>query len=208
MPKLIVLLLGMLALNAFSQDLKPLDYSPVFKKNHISKRVCKEVRQNASKADTLTVGIAYFDQEGRVSEYHEFFAGGRLYAIYTYSYDAQNRMSSAQVRHTFYQMEPVEMKVELNASGKVSALTLAQPIRNFWTKQTFTYNEKNVMTRSEQWFDRDGVPTSLNRKDYAPHTSPMDNSLTHLYDQRGLEIVHQFYNATGNVERSWLYWYE
>ena len=95
MQKLIVCIVGMIALNAFCQDLKPLDYAPLFKKNQVTKRICREVRYNSAKADTLTVGLTYFDEEGRMTEYHEFFAGGRLYAIYTYSYDDQSRMTSA-----------------------------------------------------------------------------------------------------------------
>jgi hypothetical protein len=196
------------SLCAAAQDLKPLDYAKTYSSNGITQRICREVRYNSASADTITVGIAHFDAVGRMTEYHEFFAGGRLYAIYTYSYDGFNRMSSAQVRHTFYQMEPVDMRIEHDEKGRVTSLALTQPIRNFWMKQTFTYNEKGIMTRSEQWFDRNGVPTSLNRKDYPGYLGSGDNSLTHIFDQRGLELTHRFFNASGGVDKAWIYTYQ
>lgn len=195
-------------LGASAQDLKLLDYTTEFKKNGITQRVCKEVKYAKTPADTLIVGVAHFDQQGRMFEYHEYFAGGRIYAIYQYGFNEKGVLSSALVKHVFNQMEPIEMDIEVNGTGKVTALTLREPIRNFWQKQTFTYNSIGVMIRSEQWFDRDGKLTSLNRKEYPAYLGPSDNSLTHLFDQRGLEIVHQFYGSTGQIERAWLFMYQ
>jgi len=197
-----------LSIPSNAQDLKPLDHAPVYRKQGISKRICREVKLNKTPHDTTMVGMAYFNHEGFMTEYHEYFAGGRLYAIYEYGYDEKGKLSSALVKHAFNQMEPIEFDIEYNNTGKVISLTLRESIRNFWRKQSFTYTDKGVMIRSEQWFDRDGTLTSLNRKEYPGYLGPSDNSLNHLFDQRGLQIVHQFYGTNGIVERMWLFSYE
>ena len=205
MLRFITLFAACASISATAQDLKPLDYAKTYSSNGITQRICREVRYKAANVDTVNVGIAYFDALGRMTEYHEFFAGGRLYAIYTYSYDDNNKMSSAQVRHTFHRMDPVDLDIEHDEKGRVISLALTQPIRNFWMKQTFTYNEAGIMTRSEQWFDREGVPTSLNRKDYPGFIGSGDNSLTHIFDQRGLEVSHRFFNANGEMNKALIY---
>jgi hypothetical protein len=208
MNRIFLLLICLSGTAASAQDLKCLDYAAQYKKNGITSRVCREVRYTEAGQDTLNIGTAYFDEEGRLSEYHEYFAGGRLYAIYTFGYNFLGQMSFAQIRHAFAQMEPKDLKIEYTEDGKVASLTPAEPIRNFWSKHSFGYNAKGVMVRSEQWFDRNGVSTALNKREYPGYIGPSDNSLTHLFDRRGLEIVHQFYGTGGTVDRSWVYDYK
>ncbi|MFN9799099.1 MAG: hypothetical protein ACK54P_03685 [Bacteroidota bacterium] len=207
--KLSLALLFLLScMRSTAQDLKPLDYALVYKKNGVTVRTCREVRYHPDRQDTVLIGIARFDSEGRMTEYQEFFAGGRLYAIYTYTYESTGRMTAAQVRHTFKEMEPVELRVECDEQHRVTALVPHEPIRNFWSRQTFTYSEKGILIKSEQWYERNGTPAPLNRKDYPSYLGSSDNSLTHLFDQRGLEVTHRFYSEKGSVDRAWFYTYE
>lgn len=194
-------------LSILAQDLKPLDYASLYRKHGIRSRTCREVRHQPAARDTMMIASCRFDDQGRMVSCTEYFAGGRLYAEYSYSYDASGRMNAAEVRHVFNQMIPVPLRITHDANGRVISFEVQEPIRNFWVQQDFTYNEKGILIRSEQWIDRNGERMAANRKEYPGTIEPRDNSLTHIHDMRGLEILHQFYTPAGTVDRSWIYTY-
>lgn len=53
-------------------------------------------------------GEETFDKEGRIVTYTEYFAGGRVYAIYEYYYGERNRVVRNVIKHTFNDFAPVE----------------------------------------------------------------------------------------------------
>lgn len=192
----------------FCQDLKLLDYADVFRKNKVHTQTVKEISyKNKVAVDTLVSGIAEFDAWGRMISYKEFFAGGRHYATYRYQYDESGKVYSASIEHVFAEFKPVYFNLTYDTKGRVIERMLREPIRNFWMKETFTYNYAGVLVKSEQWYDR-GDKLEVRSSKTHPETNGRDpKSLSNLFDQRGLPILCKKQSANNGTEISEVYEY-
>jgi hypothetical protein len=193
---------------ACAQDLKPNDFAAVFAKNHISKRICKEIKFENNKAiDSVMIGEAHFDAQGRMIHYTEFFARGRKMAEYNYTYDATGKMIAASVALVFNDWKPLDFILTHDAKGRVVSRELKESVANFWKKESFTYSG-SILVKSEQWYEVNGGLIPNTYKDYPPTLEPRENSLTYIHDTRGLLIMHQLFNRTGRAEKALVYSYE
>jgi hypothetical protein len=206
-----ILLLASIALwgasAALSQDLKPLDYAKLYARNHVTTRVCKEVKYKMKQAvDSTMLGIANFDKNGRMIHYTEFFAGGKKMAEYEYKYDDAGKMIKASVSLVFNNWVPLDFELKYDHKGRVVSRELREQVANFWKKETYTYTSE-VLLKSEQWYDINGGLVALTHKDYPPHIEVSDNSLTYIVNEKGLIILHQFISGRGQVDRALSYEY-
>lgn len=194
--------------NLHAQDLKASDYAALFAKNKITERTWHEVKFAGSAVkDSLIKGNEKFDANGRLIESTEYFAGGKVLAVQKFTYDAKGKMTGCTIEHAFNEMKPVEVKLTYDAKGRVIERVLTEELRNYWTKETTTYNSAGIIVKTQQWFNQNGTLQPLNNKEYPANISAANNSLTYLHDQRSLPVAHQFYNANGKLERAWRYKY-
>ncbi|MFM9985152.1 MAG: hypothetical protein ACKVOK_07965 [Flavobacteriales bacterium] len=201
----IILAIGTLAM---AQDIKPLDYAPLFQREHVKKRICKEVKYQGNKAvDSTMIGIAEFDKQGRMVHYTEFFAGGRKMAEHFFRYDETGKMTGSSVSLVFNSWATLDFELKYDAKGRVISRELKEPMANFWQKETYTYSGI-VLLKSEQWYDVNGGLVSQTHKDYPPTLDTHENSLTYIYNERGLLMMHQLFNKSGRSERALVYSYE
>ena len=203
----ISLILGF-TISQSAQDIKPLDYAPLFRKEHVKTRICKEVKYQGNVAkDSVMVGIAQFDVQGRMTHYTEFFAGGRKMAEHDFIYDETGKMIRSTVSLVFNDWATLEFELKHDAKGRVISRELKESVANFWQKETYSYSG-NVLIKSEQWYDVNGGLVPQTHKDYPTSLEARENSLTYLYNQRGLLVLHQLFNKSGKVERALAYSYE
>lgn len=182
-----------------AQDIKPLDYMGVFGNNKVSGQVTLEVRygKNAT-PDTLLLGVAEFELSGRMIRFTEYFAGGRVFAVYRYYYDEAGQLSAASVAHTFLQFEEVPFILTRNAAGQLISRTTATAIPGFWTLETYTYNARGVLVRSERWIDQDGQMNPAGSSFYPDTLTRDERVLSNLYDNAGLPVLKKMKDASGN----------
>lgn len=174
-----------------AQDIKPLDYKEVYKKQHIQSRDCYELKYKASQViDSVLTGKETFNEKGQLIHFTESYMRGKKMADYRYEYDTQGKLSRNTISLVFNDWKEVEMKLTFDASGKVISRELPEAIPSFWVKETFTYNKAGIMTKSEQWYLVDGALKAMTSKEYPGSITPLDNSLTYIYDQQGLLIMH------------------
>ncbi|MCC6600158.1 MAG: hypothetical protein IT223_05740 [Crocinitomicaceae bacterium] len=171
------------------------------KKNHVKLRVCREIKYNIKSNDTTRFGEEVFDQFGRITTYTEYFAGGKVFAIYEYIYGEKNKVEKNIVKHIFNDFQPVEFILAYDAAGRLISRTLPNPIRNFWVKESFTYTKNGVLVKAEQWYSVEDTLKVLYSKEYPLSLRPIENSLVYLYDQKGLLVLHQFYSRAGKLDR-------
>jgi len=194
--------------DAQAQDLKASDYTALFAKNKIAERTWHEVKFAGSAVkDSLIKGNEKFDAQGRLIESTEFFAGGKVLAIQKFTYDAKGKMIGCTIEHAFNEMKPVEVKLVYDAKGRVIERQITEELRNYWVKETTTYNAAGIIVKTQQWFNQNGTLQPLNNKEYPASISTNSNSLAYLHDQRSLPVAHQFYNGAGNMDRAWRYKY-
>ncbi|MBL7942579.1 MAG: hypothetical protein JNM00_07425 [Flavobacteriales bacterium] len=193
---------------AMAQDIKPLDFAPVFRKNKVEKQWIKEVtyRQGAA-PDTLLLGEVVVDPTGRMSQFTEYFAGGRVFAIYRYHYDEKGSMTGCTVAHTFLQFEEIPFLIEREPTGRIKSRTTAANIPGFWIKETYTYNNMGVLIRSERWNESNGQLSSAGNSSYPAFIARDEKSLSTLFDNRGLPILQKM-KGGGGEEISILYQYD
>lgn len=200
------LLLSSIGLYSWGQDIKNLDYAVLFQKHKITTRECKEITYGL-KADSLKIGDAKFDANGRIIAYTEYFAGGRELARYTYSYDASGKMIASSVAHKFNDFIPVEFILTYDTNNRITSRELKEPIRNYWKKETFTYNATGILVRAEKWYEQGEQLVPMEKEEYPASLKPSSTSLVYLHDPRGLMILHQFFSTTGKVEKALSYRY-
>lgn len=191
-----------------AQDIKSLDYKNLFQKNKVTTRTCYEVKYSGNAAtDSLLKSKELYDTQGRLTSMLEYYAGGKLLAEHHFEYDAQGKIIRCTISHAFNEMKPIEMALKYDAKGRLVERTLPEAVRNYWQKETFLYHANGTLAKTQQWYQQNGALVALSTKEYPASIAPKDNSLTLLFDQKSLPIVHNFYSATGKMERAWRYVY-
>lgn len=184
-------LFAILTLSALSQDIKPLDYSAAYMKNHIRTRDCYELKYKGSLViDSVHIGKEEFNEKGLLVRYTENYSRGKKMAEYHYSYDERGKLITSTVNLVFNDWKPMTFKLSFDQAGRVISRELPEAIPSFWVKETYTYNKSGILIKSEQWYLIDGVLKSMTTQEYPATTVPSDNSLTYIYDNRGLIIMH------------------
>lgn len=198
----------LLVLPVQSQDIKSLDYKNVFQKNRVNTRTCYEVKYTGNAAtDSLLKSKEVYDIQGRLTSILEYYAGGKLLAEHHFEYDAQGKIVRCTVSHAFNEMKPAELTLKHDPKGRLVERTLPEAVRNYWQKETFLYHANGTLAKTQQWYLQNGTLAVLSTKEYPASIAPKDNSLTLLFDQKSLPIVHNFYSASGKMERAWRYVY-
>jgi hypothetical protein len=199
MRLLVVIVVFLLRSGLWAQDIKPLDFASVFGNNKVSGQVTRQVSygKNAT-PDTLLLGVAEFELSGRMIRFTEYFAGGRVFAVYRYFYDEAGQLSAASVAHTFLQFEEVPFILTRNATGQLISRTTATAIPGFWTLETYTYNARGVLVRSERWIDQEGRLNPAGSSFYPDTVTRDERVLSDLYDNAGLPVLKKMKDASGN----------
>jgi hypothetical protein len=191
-----------------AQDMKLLDYAPLYQKLKVKGRNCSELRYKGDKvSSTLQLGQAEFDTQGKLVKYTEFFAGGKKMAEYIYTYNAKGKLEKNTVALVFNNWEVVDLNLSFDAKGKLISRELPLTVSNFWQKETFTYSPQGVMIKSEQWYMNGGKLVPQTKQDYPASLTSKENSLSLIHDEKGLLIIKQFFGAGGKVDKSWKYEY-
>lgn len=192
----------LLTIFAQAQDIKLLDYAPQYAKQKVSERKATEIKTYKGVLDTTICAFATFNAQGKVTNYTEYFARGRKMAEYVYEYSASGNLIACTVQTTFNDWQPLALQLTFDANGRLISRELPETISNFWKKETFHYNKAGVLVKNEKWHDFKGASTVMETNDYPQSLSTSENSLTYIYNPKGLLMIHQLYNSNGKVERS------
>lgn len=195
------------AFSANAQDIKLIDYSSIYARNKVTEQQTIDIRNRNGQSDTTVLGKAIFNEAGMPIHYTEFFARGRRMAEYAYEYDSQMRLLRHTVKTTFNDWEPTDFILQHDSKGRIISRELPETISNFWKKETYTYNNSDVLIKAEQWYDVDGELVVKSTKDYPTSIQPDPASLTYIHGPNGLLLLHQHYNGSGKVERTTQYAY-
>ncbi|MEY3398476.1 MAG: hypothetical protein RL220_1070 [Bacteroidota bacterium] len=185
-----------------AQDLKVLDYAPQFAKEKISERRCHVISYKGnSPTDTMLLTIEKFDQSGRVTECTEYMRGQRQKSHYLYSYDKSGRISGSQVEFYSLPGENVELVCSYDSRGKLISRKPARTIPGFWIEESYVYNASGVIVETKQAYDSGGKAVILPLSAYPQTLKALDNSLTYIYDQHQLLILHRLFNERGEMHQ-------
>ena len=185
------LFFAIFSLTCISQDLKPLDYAATYKKNHIRSRDSYELKyKGAVVSDSVHLGKEEFNEKGQLIHFTENYSKGKKMAEYHYTYDESGKLIKNTISVVFNDWKELEFKLTYDQAGRVIARELPEPITSFWMKETFTYNKSGIMIKSDQWYMVDGALKSMTSQEYPGTIAPSENSLTYIYDHRGLMIMH------------------
>lgn len=209
MHKIYAVLLSFLVFNSLvGQDIKLIDYQPLYKKLRVSERTTTEVKTLKGTPDTTVYGHAQFNEQGEMVHYTEYFARGRKMAEYSYEYDSSGKVFKNTVSTTFNDWQPVEILLSFDAAGKLMGREIVEDINNFWKKETYQYNKSGVLIKSEKWYNIKSELVLMDTKNYPQTNTGEENTLTFIHDENGMLLIHQLYNPAGKVERSWRYTYK
>lgn len=179
-----------------AQDLKFLDQQSALADNKVRGVNTVEIRYSGNNAtDTIPKGMAEFDNNGRITQYTEFFARGKKSAVFSYLYDSNGHLASSYVAHRKEDFKPVPFMMEFDDKGRMVTRWPARPIDEFWVKEIFTYAPNGVMVKATQIY-ANGDRTF---QEYPATMMPKENSLSFLYDQHGLLQAQQLFNKQGKV---------
>lgn len=197
-----------LAISTQAQDIKPLDYAGKYKQQQIRERHTYEVKYQGNKAvDSVLLGTAFLDENGRMTKYIEYFMKGRKMAEYDYQYDESGKIIANTVKLAFNQWQTLQFELKYDAKGKLIERSLPEPVANFWQKETYSYTSAGVLIKSEQWYSQNGNLLALSNKEYPTSIQPSETSLTYIHDQNGLMMVHQFYSLNGSADKAHVFKY-
>ncbi len=190
-----------------AQDIKPLDYASFYQKHKVKTRECYEVKYKGNHAsDSVHLGSEVFNASGLLIGYTEYYAKGQKMAEYHYEYDAKNKLVSSSIQLVFNDWKEIDFKLTFDAKGKLIRRELPESIPSFWTAESYIYNTSGILVKSEQWYTVDGKLQSMSHKDYPSSLAPKENSLSYIYDAKGMLILHQIYQ-NGKVSTAYKYDY-
>jgi hypothetical protein len=192
-------------LNTQAQDIKYMDYRDAYKRNSVAQVQSVEVRYRGNEAvDTLPVGVAEIDEKGRMIRYVEFFARGRKSAEYIYHYDAYGRIASAEIAHRALDFRPVPFVVEFDDKGRMVSRAPQETIPGFWEREEFMYSPDGTLVKAWQYYPTGQSSSS----EYPASVLPKENSLSWIFDQKGLPVTQQVFDRSGKSERAILFRYK
>lgn len=205
----IFILIYLIVSNAFSQDLKSLDYAPLFKSNKVKSRICHSIQyKNSEPIDTLIHGIERFDSNGRLIYYEEFYAKGKTKAYYHYAYDQNGKLLESNVEHFSVDFKPIALICSFDAKGRILERKPETNLQNFWIKETYCYNASGVLIKTEQVYESNGKSAGSTQNTYLPHLKVPDDSITYIHDKKGLLLLYRTFDNHGNVINAKSYTYE
>jgi hypothetical protein len=204
-----IILSLLIVVSAYSQDLKSLDFAPLYKTNKIKTRTCHSIQyRNNTPADTVIFGIEKFDSNGRLIYYEEFYAKGRTKARYHYAYDVKGNMTSSIVEHFSVDFRPTSIINSYDPNGKIIERKPEQILQNFWVAEKYTYNSSGVLIKTEQVYESNGKAAGSTQNSYLPHLKVPDDSITYIFDKKGLLLLYRTFDNSGNVINTKAYSYE
>jgi hypothetical protein len=193
------------AVNA--QDIKPLDYASLFKKNKITECNILQVRHKNNSKDTILLGHYRLNELGQMIEYREFTSSGNWSNTHFFTYDLKGKVATSAIEFASIGGQKFPFQLNYNAAGQLVSRTLNDCGVNFWQKETYEYNTAKVLIKSVQHYKNESQEIKL-EQDYPAQISPKENSLSFIYDLRGLLILHQYYNDQNKVFKSLVYEYK
>src|SRR5690606_11346669 len=112
-------LISMIAVSLYGQDIKLLDYASNYASKKVTARKSYEIKYRGGITDTTITGEARIDENGRMIHYTEYFARGRKMAEYAYEYDADGRVTRNTVQLVFNGWEPVDFILSYDNKGRL-----------------------------------------------------------------------------------------
>lgn len=193
------------AASAMAQDVKHIDYQPAYEKNKIKAVNSLEVRFKGNQAvDTIPKGTAEMDEKGRMVKFTEYFAKGRKNAVYTYHYGPDGHLDASEVACRTMDFKPVAFMMEFDNKGRMISRIPTEPIPGFWEREVFIYSQSGSLVRAEQHYPNGQMTFS----EYPANVVPKENSMSWMYDQKGLVQSHQIFNKSGVSDRMIVFKYQ
>jgi uncharacterized lipoprotein NlpE involved in copper resistance len=191
-----------------AQDIKPLDYQGTFKKLKITSCTITEVKMKNKVSDTIVVGKYTLNAAGQMTTYTEFNPIGRLVATHFFQYDAKGKITQCDIELADEPGVRHNCQLTHDAKGRLTSRTLPSAPNQYWYKEVYTYNAAGVLIKSVQHHKNNDQEITLNST-YPEVASPKENhNLNFIFDQRGLLLMRQFYNAQNKVQKSHHYQYK
>jgi hypothetical protein len=191
-----------------AQDIKSLDYVALYKKSKIKSFTIDQVRYQHQKAvDTSIVGIGQINEQGLLTTYKEYNGANKWSCTHYYSYDVKGKINTSEIEFAEQPGQKYLCTLEYHPNGKLKSRSIAPEGIHFWFKESYEYNKAGVMIKSTQHYHNNGNAVEQVTS-YPEIISPKENSLNYIYDQRGLLILRQFYNAQSVVFKAHIYRYQ
>lgn len=195
----------MASVASVAQDVKHIDYQQAYEKNKVKSVNSLEVRFKGNQAvDTIPKGSAEMDERGRLVKYTEYFAKGRKNAVYTYHYDANGRLEAGEVACRTVDFKPVAFMMEFDKQGRMISRIPTEPIPGFWEREVFIYSNSGSLVRAEQHYPNGQMTFA----EYPANIVPKENTMSWMYDQKGLVQSHQIFNRSGVSDRMIVFKYQ
>jgi hypothetical protein len=191
-----------------AQDIKSLDYAALYKKSKIKSVTIDQVRFQHQKAvDTSMVGIGQINDQGLLTTYKEYNGANKWSCTHYYGYDVKGKIIRSEIEFAEQPGHKHLCTLEYHPNGKLKSRNISPDGIHFWFKESYEYNKVGVMIKSTQHYHNNGNAVEQ-VTNYPEIISPKENSLNYIYDQRGLLILRQFYNAQSVVFKSHIFHYE
>lgn len=190
------------ATQTWSQHLKMLDFQEMYAQS----KVVQEDRwnytcENNFPVDSCAYGSYQFDAEGRLVEATDHFACGRVFSRQTFEYDASGDLVRNIIYHTFNKMVPVEIDLIRNDAGQIVERILQQRIPNYWFVERIERAENGKVLAIRQFRKEGENMKQFWEQSYLPWEAEMKrrsfNTMTDIYDQKGLHLLHHVYDQRG-----------
>lgn len=206
MKPLMSFVLFLISIAGIGQDIKSLEYAKYYQKHKVQSRKCSEVRFNGYvPQDTVVISVEEYDRSGRISRYIEFDRNSKPLAEYHFEYDPGGKMQMS-VSHRYTDWTEVKLSPEFDQNKRMIARVPVSKPEGFWEKETFNYDENGKVLSRDQWYVVDGVNRPVMNKSFPETVEKTENSLSYIYDERGLLIIEQLYrNGVSDKARNYCY---
>lgn len=203
---MILILLFCTSVISTAQTLKELDYSNHYKLSEVHTQ--KVVMEHEGGPECLEF-VRKYDSEGRIVEEIRYFACGRKHSVQKFSYNEQGVLARNTFAQVFMQFNEIEFDLTFNANGQLIERSLDKPVPQGWQKETLTYHSDGSVKSCIQWNQTDGKWIVFTEQHFhnkaADHASRKKNTLTRVFDMKGLPLVHYRYSEDGTIKSALRY---
>ncbi|MCB0761712.1 MAG: hypothetical protein KDC12_09325 [Flavobacteriales bacterium] len=201
MKNTIATLFGLSALFSLgAQSLKPIDYQLVYRDNNVSYERIEVVSfDNGVPADTCLVSEIYYDAQGQMVNRVDYFACGMALSREQFFYSEDGRLDSNIIEHVFDKFTPRHFQLKYDTEGRVVQRELDQTIRNYWSRERYTYNGTGEVEMVDQYRRNGDQLIQMKSVDYAMQNREMhkETSVMFLRMENGLLLVENVYSPQG-----------
>ncbi len=185
-----------------AQNLKFLDYKEIYKNAGVKSEVrYNYYYENDEVKDSCLVGKYDFDKEGRVTKITSHFACGMRNREQYFHYGEGSSIDSSFIQHMFHRFKNVPFELILNEDMQIIERRPTESIRDFWSKETYSYHSDGSIAKIEQWKEKKGKLEISKSFEFSNKSvdkkKRLKNNMTDVYDENGLQLLHHIYTDKG-----------